>query len=134
MRNTLLRKQKQFGEKKSWHHRKPRSIGGSDEMSNLSRVSNIMHKAWHTLFRNLDAHAIVRLINDVWIDPAYTLIVVPREVINKNSSQRDFIAIQKIFRRAYKVIYNREITSKQLLRDSNRYLSTGKFPQYVTHF
>lgn len=62
--------------KKTRHHRKPISIGGSDEERNLSWVKDNKHRAWHLLFSNMTAQEIANEINTRWIDPAYRLEVV----------------------------------------------------------
>ena len=56
-----------------WHHRKPRSLGGSNSDTNVSHVSVSRHRAWHTLFRNYTAHQIAKIINDTWLDPEWIL-------------------------------------------------------------
>lgn len=63
-----------------WHHRKPRSLGSpavcdSNDSDNLSHVSTSKHRAWHTLFSNLEAFEIAAIINSVWLDPDYLFIV-----------------------------------------------------------
>ena len=58
------------------HHRKPRSIGGGNEEKNTSLVSQIQHRAWHTLFVNFDARTICGIINSLWLDPEHKLVCV----------------------------------------------------------
>lgn len=62
------------------HHKKCRSNGGTDDWSNLSYVPQIQHRAWHTLFKNDKPEEIVRQINSMWLDPAYELVLKPREL------------------------------------------------------
>lgn len=59
-----------------WHHRKPSSLGkpeccGVDDDQNLSHVSTTKHRAWHTLFSNMPADAVVAELNKTWLDPDY---------------------------------------------------------------
>ena len=58
----------------SKHHRRPRSRGGKDDASNISRVAENKHRAWHLLFGNMEAEAIAREINTHWLDPAYFFV------------------------------------------------------------
>lgn len=58
----------------SWHHRKCRSNGGTDEVRNLSRVNMYDHQAWHRLFRNWEAERISEVINEIWLDPDWELV------------------------------------------------------------
>ena len=60
------------------HHRLPSSRGGKSNPENLSKVPEKMHQGWHTLFCNMLAKEIAKLINDVWIDPAYIFVCMPR--------------------------------------------------------
>ena len=60
------------------HHRKPRSLSGGDEKSNISKVPDKKHRAFHLLFSNLTVFKMAELLNKVWIDPQYQFIVVKR--------------------------------------------------------
>jgi hypothetical protein len=66
-----MRKKKQKYTIKDIHHRRPKSLGGSNKPSNLSLVEAQKHRAWHTLFDNKDVPEVIRLINKYWIDPSY---------------------------------------------------------------
>lgn len=68
---------------KDIHHRKPSSIGGTNDDRNLSIVRKNHHVFWHGLFNNNNAHQIAQYINDVWLDPAYIFICEKRETKNK---------------------------------------------------
>lgn len=57
------------------HHRKPKSLGGSDEPSNLVRVTKEKHQAWHLLFANSTPDEIARIVNEIWLDPDYEFVV-----------------------------------------------------------
>ena len=63
----------------SWHHRKPRSLGGTSESRNMSEVPSNKHEAWHTLFYNLRPPDIAHLINQYYLDPDYEFVVRRRE-------------------------------------------------------
>jgi hypothetical protein len=67
------------------HHRKPRSRGGTDYIENISRVPRKKHVAWHRLFTNMSPQEIAHIISDVWLDPDFYLVAVPR---NKKKSPR----------------------------------------------
>jgi hypothetical protein len=59
--------------KVSKHHRKPISRGGKTTPQNLSMVSCVKHRAWHTLFANMSPPEIAEEINSVWLDPDFML-------------------------------------------------------------
>lgn len=61
-------------EKKSEHHRRPRSLGGKTEPRNLSKVSCKKHVSWHTLFQNMTPEEIAKTINETWLDPDYRMV------------------------------------------------------------
>ena len=48
------------------HHRKPRSLGGKTEQSNISYVARYKHEAWHLLFDNLPANKVLERFKDYW--------------------------------------------------------------------
>lgn len=50
-------------EVKKPHHRRPRSLGGTDLLSNLYFVSPSLHRAWHLIFGNMNAYQICNYIN-----------------------------------------------------------------------
>jgi hypothetical protein len=68
------------------HHRLPRSRGGRDSASNISILELKQHRAWHYLFGNMDAQEAARLLSDVYIDPDYYLVAIPRK--RKKSTQK----------------------------------------------
>lgn len=45
------------------HHRRPRSLGGSNDLSNIAYVKGTPHKKWHILFGNLNAVQICNALN-----------------------------------------------------------------------
>lgn len=65
------------------HHKKPKSIGGSDSPENISMLPKNLHSAWHCLFKTYDAHRIASLINKYYLDPAFEFIVVPKKTNNE---------------------------------------------------
>jgi hypothetical protein len=64
--------------KPSRHHRKCRSLGGSDHKRNISLVPPAQHRAWHTLFENMTPEMIAFTINEIWLDPDYEFVVRKR--------------------------------------------------------
>jgi hypothetical protein len=62
----------------SFHHRRPRSKGGSDAPENISKVSSKEHRAWHIMFNNMSPTQIAQKINDVWLDPRFKFVVIQR--------------------------------------------------------
>lgn len=61
------------------HHRKPRSLGGGNELENISTVCRDKHDAWHLLFKNHPPERIALIINNVWLDPEYYFVAVKKE-------------------------------------------------------
>lgn len=45
------------------HHRRPRSLGGTDDSFNISYVIKKDHCAWHLLFGNMNAYQIADWLN-----------------------------------------------------------------------
>ena len=66
-----------YKEALSRHHRKPRSLGGGNEDRNISLLPRVKHAAWHTLFQNWDAYRIAEEVNEMYLDPAYKMVVIP---------------------------------------------------------
>lgn len=66
----------------SKHHRKPRSLNGLTTKENLSKVDEVEHRAWHTLFKNWNPYKIAKIINTKWLDPEYKFVVV--EIVDEN--------------------------------------------------
>lgn len=71
-------------EHKDTHHRKPKSHNGNNDPSNLAHVPKHYHRAWHQLFQNFHPYRIAEIINSVWIDPSYELIVRRRDDTNSD--------------------------------------------------
>lgn len=61
------------------HHRKPQCKGRDNNESNLSKVPRNKHEAYHLLFNEGDPHYIAKQLNEVWIDPAYEVVIVKRQ-------------------------------------------------------
>ena len=57
------------------HHRRPRSLGGTEDKENIVSVPKHYHQAWHQLFHNASPYSIAEIINRIWIDPDYELVV-----------------------------------------------------------
>jgi hypothetical protein len=62
-----------FKHNSSQHHRKPRSLQGSDSPYNISVVRVKDHQAFHQLFQNWSVPDIVDELNSIWIDPDYRI-------------------------------------------------------------
>lgn len=63
------------------HHRKPQSKGGTNKSSNISRVRRDKHVAYHKLFGNGSPHDVARILNSIWIDPDFMLVVVEKNPV-----------------------------------------------------
>jgi hypothetical protein len=66
-------------DKMTRHHRHEKVNGGNDSGENISIVTQERHRAWHYLFGTRHPRDIARYITNVWIDPKWKLIAVPRE-------------------------------------------------------
>lgn len=64
---------------KDRHHRRPKSLGGGASERNISSVPAKYHRAWHLLFSNDSPQEIARKITEIWIDPDYYVIAIPRK-------------------------------------------------------
>lgn len=71
----MKRKIKRKWNRPSKHHRRPKSLGGTDSAQNCSWVQPSQHKAWHRLFDNCPPDSIAHIINAIWLDPSYELVV-----------------------------------------------------------
>jgi hypothetical protein len=60
---------------KSFHHRKPKAIGGDNSKRNLTVVDHRQHEAWHKLFGTMTPHQIADEINNRWLDPDFKFVV-----------------------------------------------------------
>jgi len=59
------------------HHRLPTSIGGKNDESNISFISEYQHSAWHAIASNHSAPTIGFILNEKFLDPAYKFVCVP---------------------------------------------------------
>lgn len=60
------------------HHRQCRNNGGSNAQHNIAWVQESHHRAWHLLFSNFQPHRIAEVINELWLDPRFKFVVVPK--------------------------------------------------------
>ena len=65
----------------SLHHRKPVSLGGTNDERNLSELSTSRHRAWHTCFQNWTPERIAQEISRRYIDPDYKMVAVKKETV-----------------------------------------------------
>lgn len=79
----------QYREATSTHHRKPRSLGGTNDRRNLSELPRSRHAAWHTLFQNWTPQMIAEEINERYLDPDYKLIAVKAELLIDIKKRRE---------------------------------------------
>jgi hypothetical protein len=61
------------------HHRKPTSIGGTDEAWNKIRLPINLHRAWHTIAKNWSPRRIAQEINERYLDSEWKFIAVKRK-------------------------------------------------------
>lgn len=58
------------------HHRKPTSIGGTNEDRNISYVPEGQHRSWHDVVSNHTAQTICHILNEKYIDPDFRFICI----------------------------------------------------------
>ena len=57
------------------HHRRPRSLGGKNDPSNISYVLRRPHRSWHILFGNMNATQICNRVNSFpWKPKGVTVV------------------------------------------------------------
>lgn len=77
------------------HHRRPCSLGGPNNPTNISYVPPKLHRAWHILFGNMNAEQICNKINYSPIKPKGKTVVCKfingKEVIGRgeNNSKKN---------------------------------------------
>lgn len=82
------------------HHRRPRSLGGSNSSYNKSWVEEDLHNAWHVIFGNMNAYQIANHINSFGVPYkpenvyVFSRFINGEEVLkcgssNKNISKKD---------------------------------------------
>jgi len=76
MRRTNVRKKITHNR----HHRKARSLGGTNHPDNISVVPERKHAAYHLLFNEGNIAHVVKVLNSTWIDPEYELVIKRKEV------------------------------------------------------
>ena len=73
--------QPNYVEEYNVHHRLPRSRGGVDTPQNRSIVPVRLHEAYNALFgSNPTAQEVASILSAVWIDPSFTILVVPSDI------------------------------------------------------
>lgn len=77
----MSRKRDKIRNEWNWHHRKPKKLGGSGNLSspNMIEVPVTKHRAWHYLFDIKTPEEIANTINQTWLDPDWKLIAVRKE-------------------------------------------------------
>lgn len=55
-------------------------MGGVTSPSNISSVRVSDHQAYHRLFGAGDPYVFAKTLNEIWIDPDYVLIPLPRDL------------------------------------------------------
>jgi hypothetical protein len=73
----------------SRHHLRPRSRGGSDDLSNLSVVKQVDHDHFHAMFSNMLPPTICGLLNDKWLDPRWKFICVEVNKVQHEKQQME---------------------------------------------
>ncbi len=61
------------------HHRTQRVHGGTDDPSNISRVSIKSHRAYHYLFGNLTTVGVATLLNKLWLPLDWRVVAIGAE-------------------------------------------------------
>ena len=75
----------------SRHHRKCKSLGGTNAFENLVVIPMKEHRAWHLIFDNKPAPQIAGIINAHYIDPTMELCVV--DIVSGEQVDVDYRAV-----------------------------------------
>ncbi|MBI1998913.1 MAG: HNH endonuclease [Parcubacteria group bacterium] len=65
--------------KRTKHHRRPKSTGGTNSFENISMVTDKEHRAYHILFRDMGPQTIARILSKKWIDPEWCLVACKKK-------------------------------------------------------
>jgi hypothetical protein len=76
----------------SRHHRKPKSLGGTAEPTNIVRLPHKKHVAFHLLFQNWNVTRIVEELNRFYIDPNYEIIARRKDVCSAQANDHAVVA------------------------------------------
>ena len=60
------------------HHRNPKSLGGNGKPDNIILVNEKLHAHYHALFGNMNPYEVAAYLTQVWIDPRFVLVAVPK--------------------------------------------------------
>lgn len=70
------------GNELTTHHRKPKSRSGTNNPRNISRVRRKFHEAYHLLFANDEPMEVAKKLSEVWIDPDFIMVAIPRNKLH----------------------------------------------------
>ena len=62
----------------TWHHRRPRFLGGTSEARNMVELPQHLHQAWHDLFKAYTPEQIAATITRFYLDPDYIMVAVKK--------------------------------------------------------
>jgi hypothetical protein len=77
-----IRKQKREAkkrERRTRHHRLPRSLGGGNNLDNISLVHRAPHQAYHLLFGAGESDTVAEALNHTWLPIQAVLVTIPTE-------------------------------------------------------
>ena len=62
----------------TWHHRRPRFLGGTSEARNMQELPAHLHQSWHDLFKAYTPQQIAATITRFYLDPDYIMVAVKK--------------------------------------------------------
>lgn len=78
------------------HHRRARSLGGTNEKRNTVTVRRTKHEAFHKLFGAGDPLEVAKILNETWLDPDYVMIPVHKADIARLLAHFDYKKYKKL--------------------------------------
>jgi len=110
--------------KNTKHHRKPRSLGGTNFQDNISHVPQDQHTAWHNLFGNMSATQIASQLGVLF--DGYVFIAVPKTSITSIAISTNYnVARHRVMQDRAIIILWGSFNMKRIVENiNNRWIDT----------
>ena len=115
------------------HHRRPRSIGGSKDPANISKISIRIHKAWHIIFGNMSAEQICNYINENFKPKGLTLVctfINGRQCLMQGNNKSNSSDLYKISL-AWNTLFEKNLSFKKKIDFINNVLLDPAYHFYI---
>jgi hypothetical protein len=81
-RNSKERRKEKPKERRTRHHRLPRSLGGGHGADNISLVYPEPHRAYHRIFGAGIPHEVCWRLNNMWLPISTTVLPIPTRLLH----------------------------------------------------